>query len=185
MTQRLVYVFLANGFEEVEAFTPVDYLRRCEEITVITIGVGGQAVEGSHRINTVADATIFDIDIERADMIILPGGMPGTLNLEASKEVKSTVARAMERGIPVAAICAAPSILGHMGYLSGKKATCAEGFSQELIGAVCTGEPVEIDGNIITARGAGVANQFAFALVERLLGKERADKLKGAVRWAE
>lgn len=185
MTQKLVYVFLANGFEEVEAFTPIDYLRRCEEITVITVGVGGQAVEGSHKISTVADTTLFSFDIEKADMILLPGGMPGTLNLEASDGVKAAIRRAMERGIDVAAICAAPSILGHMGYLKGKTATCAEGFEQELTGAICTGEPVEVDGNIITSRGAGVANQFAFMLVERLLGKARAEKLKGAVRWAK
>lgn len=180
---KRVYVFLANGFEETEAITPIDYLRRCEEIEVLTVGIEGKMIEGSHKISVMADISVFDVDIKTADMVVLPGGMPGTLTLGKSKHVVDFLKEAMEREIFVAAICAAPSILGHEGYLNGKRATCAEGFQDELTGATYTGEPVEVDGNIITARGAGVANQFAFALVECLCSKERAEKLKGAVRW--
>lgn len=180
---KKVYVFLANGFEEVEAITPVDYLRRCEEIEVLLVGVGGKMLESSHNVTVMADISVFDVDVESADMLILPGGMPGTINLEASTQLADFIKRGMERGIYIGAICAAPSILGHMGYLKGKKATCAEGFQDELIGAEYTGEPVEVDGNIITSRGAGAANRFAFALIEALLSKERANAVKGAVRW--
>lgn len=181
----MIYVFLANGFEEVEAFTPIDYLRRCEELDVKTVGLGGKMIESSHKITVLADLTVFDIQTEQIEMVVLPGGMPGTINLEKSPQVIDTLHYCMKNNIPIGAICAAPSILGHLGYLQGKKATCAEGFSDELIGATYTGEPVEIDGNIITARGAGVANQFAFALIERLLSSQRVQKLKGSIRWAE
>ncbi|MEG0691952.1 MAG: DJ-1/PfpI family protein [Oscillospiraceae bacterium] len=181
----MIYVFLANGFEEVEAFTPIDYLRRCEELDVKTVGVGGKMVESSHKITTITDLTVFDIEHEKIEMVVLPGGMPGTINLEKCPQVIDAVNYCIKNKIPVAAICAAPSILGHLGHLKGKNATCAEGFCDELIGAEYTGEPVEIDGNIITARGAGVANQFAFALIGRLLGEDRVEKLKGSIRWAE
>ncbi|MFZ2538256.1 MAG: DJ-1 family glyoxalase III [Oscillospiraceae bacterium] len=181
----MIYVFLANGFEEVEAFTPIDYLRRCEELDVKTVGVGGKMIQSAHNITIIADISVFDIKNEKIEMVVLPGGMPGTINLEKSSQVIDTVNYCIENNIPVAAICAAPSILGHLGHLKGKKATCAEGFSDELIGAEYTGEPVEVDGNIITARGAGVANQFAFAIVSRLLGNDRVQKLKGSIRWAE
>lgn len=179
----MIYVFLANGFEEVEAFTAIDYLRRCEELEVKTVGVNGKMVQSSHNIMTIADLTVFDIEKEKIEMIVLPGGMPGTLNLEKSVPVKETIKYCMENDLPIGAICAAPSILGHLGYLKGKKATCAVGFNDELIGAECTGKPVEIDGNIITSRGAGVANEFAFALVDRLLGSKKVNKLKGSVAW--
>lgn len=181
----MIYVFLADGFEEVEAITPIDYLRRCEELEVKTVGVTGKMVESSRKIAVLADLTVFDIDYEKLEMIILPGGMPGTINLEKSPEVIKAIHFCMEKNLPIAAICAAPSILGHLGYLKGKKATCAEGFSQELTGAEYTGEPVETDGNIITARGAGVANQFAFEIIEKLLSSDRVEKLKGSIRWAE
>lgn len=178
-----IYVFLANGFEEVEAFTPIDYLRRCEGIDVKTIGVGGKMIESSHNITVMADLTVFDIELDKVDGIILPGGMPGTINLEKSTEVKDCIDYCMEKGLLVCAICAAPSILGHMGYLNGKNATCAEGFSDELLGANYTGNPVECADNIITARGAGVANQFAFAIIEKLISSDRVTKLKDSIRW--
>lgn len=180
-----VYVFLANGFEETEAFTTIDYLRRCEELEVISVGVGGKMVTGSHKITTITDITIFDIEREKLDMVVLPGGMPGTLNLEKSMELQQLLIYCVTNMIKIAAICAAPSILGHMGLLKGKNVTCYDGFDDELIGATIVDAPVVIDGNIITSRGAGTANQFAFALVEVLLGVGRANKLKGSVKWTE
>ncbi len=180
----MIYVFLAEGFEEVEALTPVDYLRRCE-LEVKTVGVTGKLVRGSHGITVMADILPEGVKPELADMIVLPGGMPGTLNLERAPIVQEMITYCVEHEIPVAAICAAPSILGHRGLLSGKTATCYTGFEDQLIGANATGEPVEKDGIFITARGAGVADRFAFKLIETLISKERADLVKGAVLCAE
>lgn len=181
---KLVYAFLVDGFEEVEAFTPIDFLRRCDGVEVVTVGVWGKNVTGSHNIPTIADITLDEVDIQKADMVILPGGMPGTVNLAKTPELIELIHTAFERDIIVGAICAAPSILGKLGYLKGKNATCATGFEQDLYDSKCTGEPVEVDGNVVTARGAGVSCQFAFALVEKLVGEEFAKELKGAVKWA-
>lgn len=180
----MVYVFLAEGFEEVEALTPLDYLRRCEELDVRSVAVGAtKVVTGSHRIPVVADQTIEEVDLDTIEMIVLPGGMPGTLNLEASEPLQKIIDHCVKQQLPIAAICAAPSILGHKGLLQGKTATCYLGFDTQLFGAHYTGAPIEKDGIFITARGAGVAQQFAFALVAELLGQERADILKAAVLW--
>ncbi len=181
---KLVYAFLIDGFEEVEAFTPIDFLRRCEGVEVVTVGVRGLEVTGSHKISTKADITLDQVDMEKADMIIIPGGMPGTVNLAQTPAFIELVHKAFERDIIVGAICAAPSILGKLGYLKGKNATCATGFEQQLYASKCTGEPVEVDGNVITARGAGVSCQFAFALIEKLVGEKVVKDLKGAVKWA-
>lgn len=176
----MIYVFLADGFEEVEALTPVDYLRRCE-LSVQTVGVSGKLVRGSHGIVVQADILPDEIDPEKTQMIVLPGGMPGTLNLEQSEVVSDMIDYCVKKEIPIGAICAAPSILGHKGLLSGKRATCYTGFEEQLSGAQATGEPVETDGIFITARGAGVADRFAFALIERLISKERAALVRDAV----
>ncbi|MEG0894810.1 MAG: DJ-1/PfpI family protein [Oscillospiraceae bacterium] len=176
----MVYVFLADGFEEVEAITPIDYLRRCE-IDVTIVGVTGKIVVGAHNISILADATIYDVDYSKIEMIILPGGMPGTLNLEKNSKVRDIIKYCNENNKIIGAICAAPSILGHLGILNGKKATCYDGFSQELIGAEYINSSVVVDDNIITSQGAGTANQFAFELA-KLLSKN-ADKLKSSVLW--
>lgn len=181
----MIYVFLADGFEETEAITPIDYLKRCEELNVRTVGIGSKTVTGSHGITVQADLTEDEVDIKKTEMIVLPGGMPGTLNLEKSPFVSLFIDYCAENSLPIGAICAAPSILGHKGLLDGKTATCFPGFENELLGANYTGAPVEKDGIFITARGAGVANQFAFALIETLLGEKKSKKLKDSVRWAE
>ena len=178
----MIYLFLANGFEEVEALTPLDYLRRCE-LPVKTVAVGNRLVTGSHKITVTADLLISEVRPEDAQMIILPGGMPGTLNLEQSTKVQEMIDYCAENGRWIAAICAAPSILGHKGLLHGKRATCYVGFEDQLEGAQYTGAPVEADGNIITSRGAGTANQFAFRLVEALCGAQRAEILKAGILW--
>lgn len=177
----MVYLFLAPGFEEVEALTPLDYLRRCD-VDVRTVGVGGKTIKGSHGIPIVCDLEDNEVAPAYTDAVILPGGLPGTTNLQKSEIVREVVLYCAQHQLPIAAICAAPSILGQLGLLKGYRATCAYGFEDQL-GTACTGEPVEVDGNIITARGAGVAQQFAFALVEKLVSKERAEQLKAAVRW--
>ena len=178
----MVLVFLANGFEEIEALTPVDCLRRCE-VDVKTVGVGNRVVTGSHGIKTVADLDDFEIIFdEKIDMIILPGGMPGTLNLEKSETVQRAIDHCVENGIPIAAICAAPSILGHRGLLKGKKATCYVGFEDQLEGAeVITDVPCVTDGNIITACGMGNALEFSCEIIRKLISAERAELLLKAL----
>ena len=176
----MIAVFLANGFEEIEALATVDILRRAH-LDVKTIGVGASVVVGAHDIAVTADLAEQDLSLENIEAVILPGGMPGTLNLEKSDVVQAAVPYAMEHNLPVAAICAAPSILGHGGYLQGKKATCYPGFESELCGAtLCDG--VVTDGNIITACGAGVAVDFALELVRLLVSSEEADSIRRGIQ---
>ncbi len=179
----MVYVFLAPGFEITEAMTPIDYLRRAE-LDVRTVAVTGcedKMVFSSHKIPVIADITEAEVCMDGCQMVVLPGGMPGTLNLEASKTVQNAVDYCAEHQLPIGAICAAPSILGHKGLLDGKKATCYPGFETELGGAVYTAAEVETVGNITTARAAGTANQFAFSLIEQVCGKEKADEVMKSV----
>lgn len=177
----MIYVFLANGFEEVEALTTVDMLRRCE-LEVVTAGVGGNVINGSHGITIAADIDAAEISLDDSlDMIVLPGGMPGTLNLEKSADVQRAIDFCVENDKYIAAICAAPSILGHKGLLNGKEATCYTGFESQLFGAVLSEKPVCKDGNIITSRGAGTAMEFSFELVKNLISEERSNILKESI----
>lgn len=179
----MVYVFLANGFEECEALVPVDILRR-GGIKVSTVGVGGSVITGAHGIRVCCD--IGENEIKESDMqaVILPGGMPGTLNLEKSAAVQNALDYAAERGLIIGAICAAPSVLGHKGLLKEKKATCFPGFEKDLIGAEFKEVPALRDGNIVTACGAGAAFDFGFLLLETLTGdKAAAEELKKAMLY--
>ena len=181
----MIYVFLAEGFEEVEAVTPIDLLRRAE-LPVVTVGVTGKVVTGSHGIPITADITVDKVDMNAdVQMLVLPGGLPGTLNLEQSGSVKTCIQKAMAQEVYIAAICATPSILGHMGLLEGRRATCFMGFEDELAGAQATGEAVVEDGRFITARGAGVALPFGLKLVEVLCGSVRAMALKESLLCEE
>ncbi len=178
----MVLVFLANGFEETEAVAPIDILRRNGQ-KVVTVGIGEDVITSSHGITVVPDVTEIDIAMSsEIDMIVLPGGMPGTLNLEKSRTVQDAIDYCAQNGKYIAAICAAPSVLGRKGLLKGKKATCFPGFEDFLEGAEFTGAPVEHDGNIITARGAGVAIEFGLKLAELLSDKAASDKIKEAMR---
>ncbi|MDD6488750.1 MAG: DJ-1/PfpI family protein [Clostridia bacterium] len=177
----MVYVFLADGFEEIEALTPVDILRR-GGAEVITVGVGKKIVTSSHKIPVTADITTDDItDFKNIDAVVLPGGMPGTLNLEKCTKVIDTVKYCVSNNILVGAICAAPSILGHLGVLEGKKATAFPGFEKELSGAILD-DYVSQDGMIVTARGMGVSTEFALKLLEILKGAETAKNVKDAIQ---
>ena len=177
----MVYVFFADGFEEVEAITPVDYLRRAD-IDVVTVGVTGKSVTGAHNISILCDTICDDIDISNAQGIILPGGMPGTLNLEKSYTVQSAIDYCYNNNLLISAICAAPSILGHKNLLIGKKAVCFPGFESELNGADIVSSFVVTDENIITAKGAGSASEFAFEIIKYLRGAEVAANIKSAVQ---
>lgn len=177
----MIYVFLAQGFEEVEALAPIDLLRRCGK-EVITVGVNDNIIVGSHNIPIVTDTITQEIKLDDTlEMIILPGGMPGTINLENDPAVQEAIDFCVKNDKFIGAICAAPSILGHKGILKNKKAVCFEGFENQLEGADISKDSVMADGNIITARGAGVAIQFGLKLVEVLISKERSDTLKAAI----
>lgn len=178
----MVCVFLASGFEEVEALTPVDILRRCE-LDVQMVTVGEPVVTGSHGISVVCNMMANQVDMNEVEAIVLPGGMPGTLNLEASAVLQGIIKTAAQMGIPVGAICAAPSILGHMGLLDGKRAVCFPGFENELGEAIYTDELVVVDGNIITSKGAGTACQFSFALAEAVAGRDKAAAVRRSIQW--
>lgn len=178
----MIYVFLADGFEEVEALTPVDYVRRAGK-NVVTVGVTGKTVTGAHNIPVVCDITVDEFSISRDDEgIILPGGMPGTLNLENSKKVQSAIDFCAENKKMIAAICAAPSILGHKNLLKNKNAVCFPGFEKDLAGAVISDDYAVTDGNIITAKGAGAASEFAFEIIAYLCSKNKADEIKSTVQ---
>lgn len=156
----MVYVFLADGFEEIEALAPVDVLRR-GEVDVKTVGVGGKKITGSHNIAVSCDITLDEVSLDDLDGIILPGGLPGTTNLEVNDEVSKLIDYAATKGKIIGAICAAPMILGHKGLLRGKNAVCFKGFEKELAGAHVLDRPAVRDGNIVTAWGAGGAMDFA------------------------
>ena len=177
----MIYVFFAHGFEEIEAIVTLDILRRAE-LDVQSVGVGAKTVTGSHGITIHCDISDREATPKGLDMIILPGGMPGTLNLEKSKIVQAFIDYTVKNDIWLGAICAAPSILGHKGLLKGKKAVCFPGYEQELFEAEVTDGRLEQDGKIITAKGAGVTQEFALKLVECLLGKERADILGASLQ---
>ena len=173
------YIFLAEGFEEVEAITPLDLLLRVG-VNIKTVGVGSHEIKGAHGISVKTDLCTCELSVDSCDVVILPGGMPGTLNLAANDTVSATVDAVAKKGGLVCALCAAPSILGQKGLLDGKNATCYPGFEDKLVGANVTGERVCTDGNIITAKGAGAATEFGLAIVKYLCGQETADKLAHA-----
>ncbi len=173
----MIYMFLADGFEETEALATLDVLRRAE-IEVKTVGVTGCTVIGSHGISVFADLGIDEISVSDVSGVVLPGGMPGTTNLEKNDTVIECVKYAANNNLLVAAICAAPLILGHLGILVGKKATCFPGFESELKGAEIIEFGVVGDANVITAKGAGVSLEFGFKIVEFIKDKGLADNLR-------
>ncbi len=175
----MVYVFLANGFEEVEALAPIDLLRRAS-IPTKTVGVGSEYITGSHGIVVKADITDAGFAPTDIDAVVLPGGMPGASNLDRSAAVDLALNVAMEGGKIVGAICAAPFVLGKRGYLCGKRATCFPGFEAELLGATVTKARTERDGNIITAIGMGAAMEFGLMLVAAIKDEETAAQLSKA-----
>ncbi len=177
----MIYVFLADGFEEVEALAPVDAMRRAG-LSVQTVGVTGSVVTGSHGIPVTADIPADAVDFSAMQAAVLPGGMPGTKNLESSPAVQAALDYAAAHDCLIAAICAAPSVLGHKGLLRGKRATCFPGFEPTLEGAVVTGESVTVDGRFVTGRGAGVAWEFGLALVSLLCSPEEAAALKASMQ---
>lgn len=158
-----VALLLAEGFEELEALTPVDILRRAG-IEIDIISIGEKEVSGSHGIKVIADKTKDDINPQDYTAVIFPGGMPGAINLDASDFSDKMISAVLANGGRLAAICAAPLVLGRRGLLKGKNATCFPGFENELHGAIITKQDVVTDGNITTASGMPAAYAFALEL---------------------
>ena len=178
----MIYMFLADGFEEVEALCPLDILRRAG-LEVTTVGVGGKdLIAGAHGIMVQADIPDVLYRDSAPDMIILPGGMPGSTNLDESKTVDAALKVAAKKGAYLCALCAAPLVLGKRGDLEGKRAVCYPGFEEYLSGAtVSESETVVRDGNVITAKGMGAAFEFGLELVRVLKDNETADRIKNSV----
>ena len=175
---KTIFVFLADGFEEIEALTPVDILRRAG-LSVKTVSVmGEQVVAGAHGVPVMADVMFDEVNAEDAEMILLPGGLPGATNLDAHQGLSQMILDFAKEEKPLAAICAAPLVFGNRGLLEGKKATCYPGFETYLKGAQYTAALVEKDGNFITGKGPGAAMEFAFAIVEKYCGMDKVNELK-------
>jgi len=173
----MVYMFLADGFEESEAIVPLDMLKR-GGVDIKTVSItDNNIVNGSHGIAVMTDITVSEMTDEPLEMVILPGGMPGASNLRSNEAVVKAVTETYNNGGYVAAICAAPYILGELGLLKGKKAVCYPGFEDKCPGAVMLDRQVSVDGNVITGRAMGAACEFGLALASALRGKEAADKV--------
>lgn len=174
----MVYIHLAQGFEEVEALTCVDLLRRVGIETYMVSMTGEEIVKSVRGVGIQSDLLFEEADYNSCDMIVLPGGMPGAKNLGDHCELVQQIVRFAETGKWIAAICAAPMVFGHNRLLEGKKATIFPGMEEHLIGAKCSNDRVVIDGNVITSKGPGTAMEFALAIVGVLKGTEASDKLR-------
>lgn len=177
----MVYVMLADGFEETEAIEPIDILKR-GGVDVVTVGVKDKTVTGSHGITIITDIGIEEVDPEKMELLMLPGGM-GHEILDASNEVHGLINYAVANGLYIAAICAAPSILGKKMLLEGKKATCFPGYEKYLYGADVVSDKAVVDGKFITAKGAGAAADFGFEILTVLKSRETADKVKEIMQY--
>lgn len=176
---KVANIYLAEGFEEIEAITVIDILRRAG-VDVNTISISkSKEVKGAHNISVIADYTFDDLKHSDAHMLILPGGMPGTTNLDNHPGLKELIKEFYHDEKYIAAICAAPSILGRMNLLESSMATCYPGFEKDLLGAIPSDDLVIRHKNIITSKGPGTAMLFAFDLAEILVGREMVEKLKG------
>lgn len=175
----MVYLLLENGFEEIEALSCVDILRRSKvDIKIVS---EYEYVKSNKKVSVKRDCSFEEIDFENTEMVIIPGGMPGADNLRNNKKVIEILNFAFENNRFIGAICAAPYILGQLGFLKGKKAVCYPGFEAELKGAFLSDEKVVKDENIITAVGMGASLEFALKLLECLKGKEEADRVAGSI----
>lgn len=177
----MVYVMFADGFEETEAIEPIDILKR-GGVDVVTVGVKGKTVTGAHGVTIITDIGIEEIDPEKMELLMLPGGM-GHEILDASNEVHGLINYAVANGLYIAAICAAPSILGKKMLLEGKKATCFPGYEKYLYGADVVSDKAVVDGKFITAKGAGAAADFGFEMLTVLKSRETADKVKEIMQY--
>ncbi len=178
-----VFIFLANGFEEIEGLTVVDLLRRVDiEISMVSI-TGSLEVTGSHQITVKADVLFEEADFSDATMLILPGGMPGTKNLSEHQGLDKLLKASYKEGKTLAAICAAPSVFGTKGLLDGKRVTCYPGYEELLMGAKVVNAAVVVDDNIITSKGMGTSIDFSLAIIKYLKGEEPAAKIAEVIQY--
>ena len=181
----MIYVFLATGFEDIEALAPVDIMRRAG-LKVQTVSITGERIVASaHGVGIAADILLSDVDFPKADMLVLPGGLPGSTNLDACQPLTQAIKRHFEAGGAIAAICAAPLVFGHLGILQGRRATCYPGVDPELKGATYTAAIVERDGNIITGKGPAAAFEFGYTIVDFFLGEGASLPLRQGMIYAE
>ena len=174
---KKVFIFLAEGFEETEAVATIDVMLRGDlDVTSVSI-TGNRLVTGAHGITVNADTLFENVDLSSGDMLVLPGGMPGASNLNAHTGLKNALEQYVAKGKKIAAICAAPLVLGGLGLLKGKNAIAYPGYESTMEGANVIKTPVVIDGNIITGRGPGFVFDFALAIVEELQGKVKAEEV--------
>lgn len=178
-----INVFFANGHEEIEGLTVIDLLRRAGlEVDIVSINENLEVI-GAHNITIKADRLLGEVDFDNGDMIVLPGGLPGTTYLGECKELTEQIIKYNNDKKMIAAICAAPSVLGQLGVLEGKSATCYPGFEDKLTGAACLNSGVVKCQNIITARGMGTAIDFALTIIEHYLGKGKAATIAKAIQY--
>ena len=178
-----IFLFLAKGFEETEAVATLDILRR-GGLEVISVSITDEnAVAGAHGITVIADRLFDETDFSNGDLLILPGGMPGTKNLNAHRGLQTLLLHYAGEGKRIAAICAAPSILGELRLLEGKRATVYPGFENSLRGASLVDAPVVKDGRVITAQSPGAVFDFGLALINELLGQKKADEVAAGMVW--
>jgi 4-methyl-5(b-hydroxyethyl)-thiazole monophosphate biosynthesis len=181
VNKNSIYIFLATGFEETEAVAIIDVLRRAElHVTVVSV-TGQRMVTGSHKISVEADALFEECDFKEGNMLVLPGGMPGTRNLEAFVPLTKLISEYYRVGKYLAAICAAPLILGKMRLLRNEEATCYPGYEEDLEDAVLSKQRVVRSGKIITGKGPGTSIEFGLKIVETLKGEELAASLAKAM----
>lgn len=177
----MFYILLADGFEEVEAIATIDMLKR-GGVEITMAGLEKLTVTGSHGIGVLCDCLVGDISFDSVEGVILPGGLPGTTNLDNSPAVHKLLSYAFDNDKYICAICAAPSVLGQMGILKGKKAVCYPGYENELTGAILSDESVVRDGKVITAKGAGVTIDFGLEIVAALKGTDAAEKIRKGIQ---
>lgn len=179
-----IYVFLAEGFEEIEALAPVDILRRGNQEVVTTSVTGTLWVTSSHGITVQADLLFEEADLSDADVLLLPGGMPGSKNLNEHEGVRQALLTHAEKGRLIGAICAAPMVLGSLGLLEGRRATCSPGFEIYLTNAEYTHALVTVDGNIVTGEGPAASMPYAYQLLSMLAGEDISRKLQVKMQFA-
>lgn len=177
----MVYVLLADGFEEIEAIEPIDILRR-GGVDVKTVGINDKFVTGSHNIKIEADISIDEISLDDMELLMLPGG-PGHTNIEKSEKAMELLNDAYKKGVYISAICASPSIIGKIGMLKGKKATCFPGYEKFLHGATIVADKAVSDGQMITGKGAGAASEFGFCMLQALKGDKIANEIKSSMQY--
>lgn len=181
------YVFLAPGFEEIEAVTPIDVMRRGGmKVTTVAVTTGSKEVVGANGVTYVADTDINSVNLEDADWLVIPGGMPGATNLYECTKLSEALRAHAAKGGKLAAICAAPAVvLGQLGLLNGRRATCYPGFEPLCVGADMTGAGVEIDGNIVTGNGPASALPWAYAILGEACGEAVASSVSGGMLWTK